>query len=245
MKLELILSGVVVIVLITCQNNVKTQTITTPTAEQLYIEASNLVREMKYDSAMVLLRQAFEKGFEKPMKIIADSTFYYLVDKPNYRSETRKLLREFSIENHSTMVRIEEPGLPIFVKGKVLDESNNEPIENVLVELVHADSKGLYFDEKSMWNPRLFSYLKTDKNGEFSINTIQPGRYKDDDGNDVPVHIHFTLEAEGYRVYASEFTFENDPVFKANGNVDMVPVAILKNVDGQVQYQVTILLQRE
>ena len=230
-------------ILIACQNQPKDND--TDSAIRLYNDASKMVTEMNHDSAIILLRQAFEQGIEQPMKIIADSSFYSLTDNPLYRSEIRNLLKEFAIENHATMVRDEEPGASILVKGIVLDESNNKPIENVLVELVHTDNKGSYFKEKSMWNPRLFSYLKTDSNGEFSVNTILPGRYQDDEGNEAPSHIHFSLEADGYRVYASEFTFENDSIFKDNGNIDNVPVAKLKNDNGKEYFHVTLFLQRE
>ena len=129
--------------------------------------------------------------------------------------------------------------------GKVIDENTGKPLSGVSVELVHTDNEGLYFAENSTFNPRLFAYLKTDENGEFVVNTIKPGRYKDDDGNDVPSHIHFTLEKAGYRSYGSEFTFSDDPVFRANGNVDEVPVAELKHVDGKEQYLVSIGMQLE
>lgn len=228
-----------------CQNNSKKQTTVISSAEQRYLDASNKVIEMDYDSAIILLRQAFLEGSENPMRIIRDSNFYDLIDDPRYRPEIRLLLKRFSMQNHCEMVRSEEQGEPIYIKGKVLGEAGNQPLRDVSVELVQADINGRYFEEKSMWNPRLFAYLKTNENGAFSINTIQPGRYKDDDGNDVPSHIHITLEAEGYRTYASEFTFENDSIFKVIGNVDNIAVAKFLKTDDKEQYQVILYLQRE
>lgn len=234
---------IALIALISCNNQARDIEKSSP--EFFYNDASKMVHAMKYDSAIILLGHAFEQGFEYPMEIVTDSNFYYLIDDPLYRSEIRKILKEFAAENHSSMVRVEEPGSSIVVNGIIRDESNNQPIENVLVELVHTDNNGFYFKEKSMWNPRLFAYLKTDSNGEFLVNTILPGRYQDDNANDVPSHIHFTLEADGYRTYASEFTFENDSVFKANGNIDRVPVALIKKEIGENYYQVTLNMQKE
>ena len=46
-----------------------------------------------------------------------------------------------------------------------------------------TEHEGRYFNEQSMWNPRLFAYLKTSEKGIFAIETIQPGHYKDDEGH--------------------------------------------------------------
>jgi len=243
MKAKNILLGIALFALISCNN--QPQTIEKNSPEHLYNDAGKMVQAMKYDSAIVLLRLAFDQGFEHPMGIVTDSSFSYLIENPQYRSAIRKLLKAFAVKNHATMVSAKEPGSAIVVKGIIRDESSSLPIESVVVELIHTDNNGFYFEEKSLWNPRLFAYLKTDLNGVFAVNTIMPGRYQDDDGNVVPSHIHFTLEAEGYRTYASEFTFENDSVFKANGNLDSVPVALLKKENGKDYYQVTLNMQKE
>ena len=243
MELKIKLFGIALMAMISCKN--QTQTIETDTHERHLKNASVMVSAMKYDSAMAILRNAFEQGFPKPMDIIRDSNFYALIDEPRYRSVIRTLLKEFSVESQSTMVRDEEPGASIFIRGVIRDESNDQAMDNVAVELVHADHNGNYFDETSVWNPRLFSYLKTDANGEFRVRTILPGRYSDDDGHEVASHIHFTLEAVGYRTYASEFTFENDPVIQANGNVDAVPVARVEPENGEDHYQVTLYMQKQ
>lgn len=245
MTVKPIVLGAIVTLLIACQPKAKVQSTAGNIAEQTYQKASRMMLARKYDSAIVLLKQAFEQGFERPMGIVTDSNFYYLIDDPNYRPKVRSLLKAFSREPQATMNRPEEPGQPIWVKGRILEESSNQAVENVLVELVHADQDGLYFGEKSTWNPRIFAYLKTDKNGAFSIGTIQPGIYQDDEGNDVPSHIHFTLEADGYRVYASEFTFENDPIFKESDNPEVIPVAQLKDAEDESQFEVTIYVQKE
>lgn len=216
-----------------------------PTAESLYANASKMVKETKYDSALVLLKLSFEKGLGQPMKIVSDSNFYGLIDDPIYRPKIRLLLENYTTTNHVAMVRQEEVGKPIFIKGEIVEETNNEAIEGVKIELVHADNSGLYFGEEGNWNPRIFSYLTSNKNGSFSINTIRPGRYKTDDGNDVPSHIHFTLIKDGYRSFGGEFTFEDDSILKANGNVENVPVAKLLNTENKIHYLVKIPMQKE
>ena len=245
MKTRILFIGLGLSLLIACQYNSSDSSTAVLPAEQLSHDAGKKVMEMEYDSAIVRLRQALEKGLERPMQIVTDSNFYKLIDSSTYRPEIRLLLEEFAVESHSAIVRSSEPGEAIFVLGQIVDESNNMTLSDVKVELVHTDRDGYYFREKTMWNPRLFAYLITDDKGEFSVSTILPGRYKDDDGIYVPAHIHFTLKKEGYRTYGAEFTFEDDPVFKANGNIEEVPVAYLQNTKGDNHYYVTIPMQKK
>ncbi len=211
--------------------------------EQLYQIAEELVAITEYDSAISKLNLAFDKGLGNPMRIVSDNKMNPLIANYELRPETRKLIRDFCDTNRAVMIREEEPGMPITVKGQILDENTVQPVPNVLVELVHTDNDGDYFKEKSLWNPRIFAYLKTDANGEFSVETILPGIYLDDDGQPVPAHIHFTLEKEGYRIYASEFTFDDDPIFKANGNADNVPVAEKSIHEGEEVFEVKLFMQ--
>ena len=199
---------------------------------------------MKYDSALTLLRDSYLEGLDKPMQVVSDSRFYPLIDNPSKRSKIRLLLEEFAVENQAKIVRKEEPGESIVVTGQVVDESNNMPIKQVKMDLVQADKTGLYFEENSNWNPRIFAYLRTDDNGNFSICTIKPGRYKDDNGDYVPAHVHFTLAKNGYRGFGGEFTFEDDSIFIANGNAENVLVAKIQKASNN-QYYVTIPMQKE
>lgn len=245
MKLNLLFIGIGLIILTTCHENSAENSTANSPAVQFYHNAQEKIVQKEYESTITLLRQALENGLENPMQIVQDSNFFVLIDNPKYRPEIRSLLEAFAIEHQAKMIRSDEEGEPIVVKGQIIDEANNEPLNNVKLELVHTDNDGYYFREKSTWNPRLFAYLITDDKGAFSISSIKPGRYKDDDGNDVPAHIHFTLKKEGYRVYASEFTFEDDSILIANGNIDNVIVAKLKSNEDQKQYQVVISMQRE
>ncbi|RMG26614.1 MAG: hypothetical protein D6730_08775 [Bacteroidetes bacterium] len=213
------------------------------TTEGYYQLAAEMCAASQYDSALVWLKLALEKGLEKPMRVVRDRNFSPLIDHPDYRPEIRSLLKSFASEHQATMVSKREAGTPLSLSAKVLDESTHLPVQHVQVELVQADHEGRYFNEPSKWNPRLFAYLITDEKGEFSIHTIRPGRYRDDQDMEVPAHIHFTLEARGYRMYASEFTFEDDSILMARGNTDGVAVALRQGEQGL--YSITLYLQRE
>jgi protocatechuate 3,4-dioxygenase beta subunit len=143
------------------------------------------------------------------------------------------------------MISDSEPGDQISISGKIMNEKTLEPLANVVIELVHADSLGHYFDEKSNWNPRLFAYLISDQKGEFRVGTIRPGLYKDDEGNYIPSHIHFTLELEKYRPYSDEFTFEDDSILRIQGNRELLPIAtVKKSVKGIKQFNIVLYMQK-
>lgn len=233
------------ILLVSCQGIKQSGQVNLNKAQTTYSLAIKMIKDLHYDSAVFLLEKAYIEGLTHPMRIVTDPKMYPLVDLPEYRSRIRSLLKFHAKEDHAVMVRKEELGDPIHINGQVLDARNKGPVPDVNVELVHTDNKGKYFEEKSIWNPRLFAYLKTNNNGEFSIRTIRPKGYVDDHGKKVPSHVHFTLEKDEYRTYASEFTFADDPVFLSTGNLDNVPVATRIDADSIPQYKVTILLQRK
>lgn len=232
-------------VLLACNGNKDESVIKKNAGQQLLHIAEEKVSLMQYDSAIVYLRQALTQGIEEPMLIVRNSNLYALIDSSKYRPEIRLLLEEFAVENRAKMTRENEPGEPIIVEAIIVDESNNAPLSNVRVEVVHTDKDGFYFREKSMWNPRIFAYLISSDKGEFEVNTTKPGTYKDDDGKYVPAHIHFTLKKDSFRLYGGEFTFEDDSIYMENGNNDEILVAKLMNTRSPKKYQVIIPMQRE
>ncbi len=168
--------------------------------------------------------------------------YYDLIRDPEFRSKVKEVLKANTSSSSTIMVPGHEPGRRIDVTCTILDEENDQPLKGVQVELVHTDIHGLYFPENSLWNPRIFSYLFTDLSGKVKVSTIMPGRYSGDEDVLGPAHIHFTLEKEGYRMYAAEFMFEDDPVYQESANPERLPVAT-KNGNGR--YEVTIKMQKD
>ena len=212
-------------------------------ARQLYAYAGNVTNAGQYDSAIILLEQACSQGLNYPMQIVTDTNFFALIDHPGYRPEIRSLLQQYASDSSARMVRNTEPGRPILVRGRVIDGSSHIPISNVAVELVHADQNGKYFNEEGLWNPRLFAYLKTDKLGTFTISTIRPGVYLDDDGHEVAAHIHFTLNHPDYRSFASEFTFDDD-TSQVHAHENETLTAQRQEQGGTYHYLVTLPMQK-
>ena len=214
-------------------------------AQQLLTKARIGMSRGDYGSAIKLLEQALQLGSTNPMQLFIDQDFQPLVDHPDHRRRVRTLVKQHATESAAKMVRDNEPGLRIFVQGQILGERDGTPIPNASVELVHTDEKGRYFEEASPWNPRIFAYLRTNTNGKFSVETIMPGRYRDDSGDLSYSHIHFAVQATGFRHYNSEFAFEDDPILRKQGNPDSVPIALLQDHSGERQYHVVIRLSRD
>ena len=120
-------------------------------------------------------------------------------------------------ESWVTMKPESEPGDPLSVIGVVVDESTGKPIDGAFIELVQADASGEYSKDSTAWNPRLKAQMLSAKSGEFRMDTIRPGGYQDDEGRDVPAHIHFNIRALGYRDYFGEILLGDDPLIPRRG----------------------------
>ena len=155
MKINLFLLLVIFGTHYSCQNGISPEGRSSP--EELYEAACTMMEEMQYDSALSLLEQSFQQGFDNPMRLVGDPRLATLIDDPELRPEIRRVLKENASVHSATMVAEKEPGFPITVSGKILDESTGEALGNVLVELVQTDSLGKYFTVQSMFNPRLFA----------------------------------------------------------------------------------------
>jgi protocatechuate 3,4-dioxygenase beta subunit len=115
------------------------------------------------------------------------------------------------------MVTPAEPGKKITVKAG-LKTAEGKPLDNALVYLYHTSDKGWYSDtgahilsrEGDVRHARLFCYVKTDAEGRFEIETIQPRGYPN---SDLPAHIHINVSKNGEHVpgVPGEFLFDDDP----------------------------------
>ena len=206
-------------------------------------QARKSISQNDFKKTFQHLSRAFQKKEIKAMSIVQDSAFQKLIDHPDLRPEIRSLIQKHSYEYSCKMTRISEPGEVINVRIKIIDEVSKKPIEGVSAEFVHTDINGLYFAEQSLWNPRIFAYLKSNEQGEFQIETIMPGRYTGEENVEGPSHIHFSLDKKGYRNFSSEFSFNNDPVLLNSGNPEKLPVADLLHIENKEEYIVTLALQ--
>ena len=95
-----------------------------------------------------------------------------------------------------------EPGDPLVIRGRLLDVDGS-PAANAVVFAYQTDKGGLYDKrENGPHSWRLRGWVKTDKDGSFTFETIRPGSYPNSNN---PPHVHFTaFLANGERYHAGE-----------------------------------------
>ncbi len=219
----------------------------------LYAKAQNSADRGEWSDVLASLSAALENGFHPPMRIVIDPRLAGLVADPESRPRVRKLLSEHARESDAVMARNDEPGKRLIVQGTLVDETNGKPVPGALVELVHADANGQYFNSgepivgESAWNPRLFAYLQSARDGAFGARTVRPGSYNNDAGDAVPAHLHFSILAEGYRPFHGEFLLGDDPLVPERGREGVSErgtlIADVRDKGGVAVCRVTIPLQ--
>jgi protocatechuate 3,4-dioxygenase beta subunit len=106
----------------------------------------------------------------------------------------------------------EEPGERLVVTGQVLHGFT--PIAGVSIYAFHADMKGLY-ERQGMQrglDPRLYGAMRSDASGQYRYETIRPGYYGNSDN---PSHVHYVVNAPGYKPRLLDLRFDDDPVIAA------------------------------
>jgi protocatechuate 3,4-dioxygenase beta subunit len=108
----------------------------------------------------------------------------------------------------------EEKGQKLLVTGTVFKLDGKTPAPNVIIYYWQTDNNGYYspkpgMDEKAKRHGHIRGWIKTDKNGKYTIKTIRPAPYP----NDVsPAHIHLSIKEPDVQneYYTDEINFEDD-----------------------------------
>jgi len=127
------------------------------------------------------------------------------------------------VENDARLDQDPEEGVVLLMEGQVRDLTGN-PIPGAIVDVWHANSKGGYsfFDpSQSAWNLR--RRIRTDKEGRYRFRSIMPSGYGCPPNgptqellNEIgrhghrPAHIHFFVEASGYRKLTTQINIPGD-----------------------------------
>jgi hydroxyquinol 1,2-dioxygenase len=114
-------------------------------------------------------------------------------------------------------------GQPCWVEGQVTDLDGN-PIAGALVEVWEADSEGFYdvqHDDRRSYGR---AHLRTDEDGRYAFWCVRPAPYPIPDDGPVgdllsaagrgpmrPAHVHFLVEAPGYRRLVTHVFVAGDP----------------------------------
>ena len=107
-----------------------------------------------------------------------------------------------------------EKGQKLLVTGRVYKIDGKTPAPNVTIYYWQTDNKGYYspakgMDENAKRHGHIRGWVKTDKNGNYSIYTIKPAPYPNEN---IPAHIHTSIKEPNIdnEYYIDEFTFDDD-----------------------------------
>ncbi|HSK14190.1 MAG TPA: hypothetical protein VK907_13310, partial [Phnomibacter sp.] len=113
-----------------------------------------------------------------------------------------------------------EAGQKLAVTGTVYQLDGKTPAPGVIIYYWHTGSNGLYsFREAMPAGTRSHGYLRgwvrTDENGHYSIYTIRPAPYPNED---MPAHIHLSIKEPDVdnEYYTDDLVFDDDELLIAN-----------------------------
>jgi protocatechuate 3,4-dioxygenase, beta subunit len=119
-----------------------------------------------------------------------------------------------NISSVDTSVAWKEKGQKLLVTGKVYKIDGKTPAPNVIIYYWQTDNNGYYsptnaIDEKAKRHGHIRGWVKTDENGHYSIYTIKPAPYPNDN---IPAHIHTSIKEPNIdnEYYIDEFIFDDD-----------------------------------
>jgi protocatechuate 3,4-dioxygenase beta subunit len=106
-----------------------------------------------------------------------------------------------------------EPGEPLVVAGTVYGADGTTPAPGVVVYAYQTDARGLYTPDGKPGVPRLYGFARTDAQGRYEFRTIRPASYP---GQNVPAHIHMTVDSGSGEQEIAEIQFQGDPLLPAD-----------------------------
>jgi protocatechuate 3,4-dioxygenase beta subunit len=111
-----------------------------------------------------------------------------------------------------------EEGQKLIVTGTVFHLDGKTPAPNVLVYYWQTDNNGFYssrarMDEGAKKHGHLRGWIKTDKSGKYTIYTIRPAPYPN---NDIPAHIHLSIKEPNIEdeYFVDDLHFDDDKLLR-------------------------------
>ena len=119
------------------------------------------------------------------------------------------------------LAKKEEPGELLTVYGQILDKETKQPVKNASLFLYQTDSSGIYNTTGIDRDARIKGTVYSSEAGCFKIQTILPGDYP---GNKNSRHLHYIINARGYKELKSALFFKG---FTTPNLTDQGPLIIL------------------
>lgn len=131
------------------------------------------------------------------------------------------------VEGNVNLSTDEDDGATVLHMTGSITGPEGEAVENAVLHVWHANSKGWYshFDptgEQTPFNNR--RRIKVGNDGRYAFHSKQPGGYSVPPGGSTdrlmqalgrhgsrPAHVHFFIEAPGYRTLTTQINFGDDP----------------------------------
>lgn len=113
-----------------------------------------------------------------------------------------------------TIAGPKEPGERMILQGIVYKPDGKTPAAGIILYAWHTDATGIYSPSPGQTNGKrhghLRNWVKTDANGQFSINSIRPASYPE---RTIPAHIHILVKEPRKKLYyIDEVWFDDDPL---------------------------------
>ncbi len=119
-----------------------------------------------------------------------------------------------NIDSEDTSSGWNEKSQQLILTGTVFQLDGRTPAPNVIIYYWHTDKNGLYSTnnntpEKAKKHGHLRGWVKSDLNGNYSIYTIRPAPYPNED---LPAHIHISIKEPAIEneYYIDDFVFDDD-----------------------------------
>ncbi|MEO7282157.1 intradiol ring-cleavage dioxygenase, partial [Gelidibacter sp.] len=119
-----------------------------------------------------------------------------------------------NIKSIDTSTGWTEKGQKLLITGTVYKIGGKIPAPNVVIYYWQTDNYGYYspkegMDEQAKRHGHIRGWVKSDENGKYSIYTIRPAPYPNDD---MPAHIHTSIKEPNIEdeYYIDEFVFDDD-----------------------------------
>jgi protocatechuate 3,4-dioxygenase beta subunit len=124
-----------------------------------------------------------------------------------------------------------EPGVVLLITGRVWGHDTKKPLSGARLDIWQANAAGRYDndDPKNPPKPDVFinrCRLIADENGLYEYETVHPGPYQIGPMAWRPSHIHYLIQATGYKPLITQLFFDGD---KFNEKDDFIkPSLIIK-----------------
>ncbi len=151
------------------------------------------------------------------------STKQKLVGGPFENSEFMYIGIPDKINSVDTSAGWNQKGQKLLITGKILKADGKTPAPDVILYYYHTDTEGYYankpgLDSRVSRHGYIRGWVKSDKNGDYTIYTVRPGPYPNSDS---PAHIHPSIKEPNSinEYYIDEFVFDDDITinFRARG----------------------------